>query len=155
MKDRNISKFEFLNQLQKEYISAEIRSKVYPRRKDKAFWKRVMEGKRETIEKISKDNHLPNIFNDQSVYQTIKLGVTGLSGMPDFNYRDEEQRRDLEKRDFDNYFQTGKEFGIRKSNSVQIGYLQSINRVNKIAHLEGAYTREKITCSLDHIYRIL
>lgn len=62
MKSRHINILEYLDILQIEYYQAEFRRSIHHSPKNKAFWKKVMDGKREKIIDISKRSELDNIF---------------------------------------------------------------------------------------------
>lgn len=66
MKSRHINILEFLEQLQLEYYQADFRRSIHHSPKNKAYWKRVMEGKREKILNVSSRSDLDNIFNNEA-----------------------------------------------------------------------------------------
>jgi hypothetical protein len=66
MKSRHLNILDFLDKLQVEYYQADFRRSIHHSPKNKAYWKRVMEGKREKILDISKRSELANIFNDST-----------------------------------------------------------------------------------------
>lgn len=103
-KSRNLNNYEYLQVLQKEYIVAEIRSKIYIKPKDKEYWRRVKFGKKAKIEDISTKNHLPNIFNDNDVQKDIEREVYGSGPLPNFIYSSNENKQELEYLDLQNYF---------------------------------------------------
>lgn len=114
-KTRDLPLLDFFSQLQLEYVVAGLRYRIYKREKDKAFWKdRVMVGKRQKIEDISERNpNLMTIFNSQSEMQRFKDMVYKPWGLPDFYYRDKEQRAELEIKDILNYFAHNQEFLVK------------------------------------------
>ena len=52
-KTRHLSTYEYLQVLQIEYIVAELRKKIYVKKKDKDFYRRVLEGIEKKIKDIS------------------------------------------------------------------------------------------------------
>ena len=54
-KTRNLSVAEYFLVIQKEYLIAEFRKKIYFSKNDKNYYQRVMNGKREKIEMILQD----------------------------------------------------------------------------------------------------
>ena len=65
MKSRHINILDFLEQLQLEYFQADFRRSIHHSPKNKAFWKRVMEWKKEKILDVSSKSDLENIFNNE------------------------------------------------------------------------------------------
>ena len=59
---RSLSVAEYFHVIQREYLMAEFRRKIYFSPKDKRYFSRVMEFKREKIEDIAKRNQLMSIF---------------------------------------------------------------------------------------------
>lgn len=117
-KSRHISLFEFFEQLQLEYLVAELRAKIYTKTKDKRFWKdRVMVGKREKIDDIIGRNvSLVSIFNNDEERKRLSSLIYPDFGLPNFFYRDEEQRLELEIKDFYNYFKKNSEVLVKTDN---------------------------------------
>jgi len=85
-KDRNISTFDFLQALQKEYICLEIRSKIYISRNDKEYFKKLMDKKKSSILAISKKNSLPNIIESEDEYLQVWKQVVPKYGFPNLIY---------------------------------------------------------------------
>lgn len=115
LKTRDLPLLDFLKQLQIEYLVADLRSKIYKRDKDKTFWKdKVMPGKKKKIEDIvARNPDIITIFNSNKELLRIKETIYNQYGIPKFFYRDEEQRKELEIKDFLNYFSYGADFLIR------------------------------------------
>jgi len=66
MKSRHLNILDFLDRLQIEYYQADFRRSIHHSPKNKAYWKRVMDGKREKIIDISRRSDLSNIFDDSN-----------------------------------------------------------------------------------------
>src|SRR5215210_2726524 len=86
-KSRHLSILDFFETLQVEYILADLRHKIYPRLKDKAYWERVKLGKRATIEKLATKNSLPSIFTDKEMLSVFDKKVYRDVSYPLFTYR--------------------------------------------------------------------
>lgn len=112
-KDRDQSLVDFYQSLQKEFVVAELRSKIYFKSKDKKYYKRVMEGKKETITQISERNHLPNIFSNKETHQGIYEEVHNEWGPPNFTYRDKKTKQWMERADKLSYYAINAEFAIK------------------------------------------
>lgn len=104
-KSRKISFMEYFENLQREYIVSELRSKIYPNEKDKKYYiEREMAGKRLKIEDISYRNNLENIFSSPFMKRKFYAEIYPSTGLPNFIYRDESDRKKREKLDIYNYF---------------------------------------------------
>jgi len=118
MKTRDISQLDFYKNIQLEYIQAELRSKIYKRKKDKEFWARVASLKKEKIEDFFLRNNLPNIFNSKSKKVELYYEFYLDGGYPNFFYKNDVQRlgdgnfAGLEQTDFENYYSIGSNVNI-------------------------------------------
>jgi len=103
-KTRNLSVAEYFLQIQKEYLIADFRSKIYFSPKDKAYWKRVCGYKKVRIDKISERNHLHSIFNSEEKLQELRQELFNHCGKPKF---------ELTQEDIKNYYANGNEFSYK------------------------------------------
>lgn len=110
-KSRDLSLLDFLIILQKEYIVAELRRKIY-RSKDNDYYSKLMKGKREKVKDIAKRNNLATIFNDDNTKISMYLKVYGSYGFPTFVYRDAEDKSQRQKKDFYRYYEEHKNVRI-------------------------------------------
>lgn len=153
-KDKNQTIIEFLEALQNEYVVAELRSKIYPKQKDKRYWKdRVMQGKKDKIQQIAERNNLPTIFNDQRVKDTVYFNIYDISGFPKFVYKNDEERQELEDKDFNNYYMHNTEFKIDQNGTI--AYIKNVDSDTEIAKLEVKDTGAVVERDLGEIARIL
>ena len=113
-KTRNLSVAEYFLQLQKEYLTAEFRRKIYFNPKDKAYYQKVMGFKKEKIESIAKRNRLKSIFNDNVTLSEIQRELFTLDGKPKFEMTDIDR---------ENYYATGNEFSYK-------GEIWTLDQVN-------------------------
>lgn len=102
-KTRNLSVAEYFLVIQKEYLIAEFRKKIYFSKNDKNYYQRVMNGKREKIEIISKRNRLDNIFNNSAKMEEMRNELFDRLGKPKF---------EMSQTDIDNYYAIGNEFSF-------------------------------------------
>lgn len=86
MKDRNISNYDFLQALQKEYVCLEIRSKIYTYPKNKEYFKRLMTKKAEAIIVLANRNSLKNILEHRDQYIKVWKSIVPEYGYPNFIY---------------------------------------------------------------------
>lgn len=103
-KTRNLSIFEFLEVLQKEYVCCQLRVKTYTHEKQRLYWHEVGEKKKEKILSISNRYVLPCIFSDPNILKIIEFSIYRNNGYPNFIYRDEEQKVQIQKWDVLNYY---------------------------------------------------
>jgi hypothetical protein len=91
MEQKNLSVVEYYNILQREYLIAEFRSKIYISPNDKRYYKRVMQYKRNKIDDIAKRNNLDSIFTNAILNQECRDSLFEY-GKPLFemNAKDEE-----------------------------------------------------------------
>lgn len=155
-KSRNLPIVQFLDKLQEEYIVAEIRSKIYPKPKDKEYWKsRVMPIKREKIIDIAEKNHLPHIFTNKDLYRNFWHMIIGEGGLPNFSYKDEVQRLELEDKDKLNYFRIGTDIRVVDADwsTPLIGTIRSVDwELDQVQILSGS---RSLTFGFNDIVRIL
>ncbi len=83
---RNINPVEFLEALQKEFICLDIRSKIYPSKGDRIYFRKLLDTKRETILRIAGRNRLDNIFKQSNEYMRVFHEVVPEYGFPNFIY---------------------------------------------------------------------
>lgn len=103
-KTRNLSIFEFLDVLQKEFICCELRFKTYTHERQREYWRETGEKKKEKIQSISQKHNLRNILDDQNIYRIVEFTVLGEFGFPKFIYKDENQKQQIQKWDVLNYY---------------------------------------------------
>lgn len=140
-KTRNLSVAEYFLQLQKEYLVAEFRRKIYFNPKDKAYYQRVMGYKKEKIESIAKRNRLKSVFNDNVTLSEIQRELFTLDGKPKFEMTDI---------DLENYYATGNEFSYK-------GEIWTLDQVNDDGSLTlYSLSREQYeNATQDEVCRIL
>jgi len=127
---RKLSTFEFFQQIQVEFIVAALRAKIYTKAKDKIFWNKVMEGKKQTILEIAERNQLPSLFDDSDLLSFLNKRVYG-EGYPTFTYRDHEQ--ELAQSYFDSlyYYTKGVEVRFRQNGEIVVGKVVSYKPLSK------------------------
>ncbi len=159
-KSRDQKFFEFFITLQKEYIVAEIRKKIYPDASGKEKSEEIMRGKKKKIFDIAMKNSLKTIFPDMqlggmSLYDEdlrIQLygEVYGGFGMPNFIYRDSVQEQRLGWKDKKCYYYLDNDFKTRDGN---IGVLKSVDFDKETCVLSIDGSLEEY--SFDDVSRIL
>lgn len=148
-KSRNLGIYEFYKILQLEAIVAELRAKIYPRIKDKNFWRKVYENKKKTVFDISERNKvngipLPSIFTDGDQYEAYKKEIFGDGGYPKFIYKDKDQEQQQGFYDCINYYAKGSNVACKYLDDIKIGtvkYYQPYSK-NVTVILENGETVE-------------
>jgi len=164
-KSRDLTIFEYFEQLQLEYIVAELRKKIYPSLKDKNYYRRVMQQKEAKIQDIALRNSLPSIFSEgngkykREKYQEIYYE----RGLPNFLYRDEIMRDKFEESDINNYYYEGSEVKVfipkdkEEEEEIVIGSISSVNLDAKLVEVkfETSSGPKYKNFSMENVTRIL
>ena len=103
-KNRNLSVAEYFLIIQKEYLIAEFRKKIYFSKNDKIYYQRVMDGKKNKINDIAKRNRLDSIFNNSEKMEEMRVELFDKLGKPKF---------EMSSTDIENYYASGNEFSYR------------------------------------------
>lgn len=140
-KTRNLSVAEYFLAIQKEYLIAEFRKKIYFNPKDKTYYQRVMNYKAEKINDIASRNRLDSILNNSEKMEEMRDELFNKLGKPKF---------EMNKTDLENYYAVGNDFSFRGD----IWILDQINEDGTLI-LYSAKLQEYETVNKDEICRIL
>lgn len=122
MKNRTLNFNDFFACLQREYLVAELRYKIYMKEKDKEYYlHKEMEGKKKTIESIASRNNFPSIFTDQWLFEKYKSEIYNEWGLPNFIYRSDEDRINRRPSDIISYFHRGVIVNVKTDEGVKPG----------------------------------
>lgn len=122
MKNRTLNFNDFFACLQREYLVAELRYKIYMKVKDKEYYlHKEMEGKKKTIESIASRNNFPSIFTDQWLFEKYKSEIYNEWGLPNFIYRSDEDRTNRRPSDIVSYFHRGVIVNVKTDEGVKQG----------------------------------
>lgn len=102
--NRELSVAEYFIQIQKEYLIAQFRSKIYFSPKNKRYWKKVMGYKAEKIKMIAERNNLNSIFSSTEKMNEFHNRLFSRNGKPMF---------ELTEEDLKNYYTAGNEFSYQ------------------------------------------
>lgn len=100
---RHLSVAEYFQQVQKEYLIADFRRKIYYSPKDKEYWTRVCGYKKSRIDKIAERNKLHSIFNSEEKLNELRHELFDNFGKPKFVMNND---------DNNNYYSRGSEFAF-------------------------------------------
>lgn len=135
-KTRHLSTYEYLQILQTEYIVAELRKKIYVKKKDRDFYKRVLEGKEKKIKDICLRNSLPSLFENDETKAEIYAEVYKAFGYPSFHYKNDEQIQEFKAKDFYYYYYKGSDFRVKVEEDTKVGTLCSVDEENGVVFIK-------------------
>lgn len=158
-KSRDLDIYEFFKILQLEALVGELRSKIYPKIKDKNYWKKYYENKKKIVLDIAERNKvgntpLPSIFTDEGILESLKQEVYGDGGFPKFIYKDKEQEYVQGFYDCVNYYAKGSRVACRYLDEIKIGvvkYYQAHSKTVSVT-LDG---NENVEFEIKNVTRIL
>lgn len=138
IKTRDLSYYKFFDQLQLEYIQAELRKKIYPSLSDKNYYERVMKGKKEKIDDIAIRNSLKSIFTDKETKIEKYQVIYNKMGLPNFIYKNEQDKLINEDKDKKYYYMIGSEVKVKTLNSEEerIGKIDSVSFITSSAIID-------------------
>lgn len=120
--NRNLSAAEYFHAIQREYLIADFRRRIYYSPKDKAYYRRVMDYKAVKINAIAERNNLISILNSETKRKEVHAELFERGWNPKFEMTEIDRK---------NYYSVGNEFSYKGS----IWVLESIseNGVAKIS----------------------
>lgn len=130
-KSRHQSTFEYFEALQLECICADLRSKIYPKIKDKDFWKKTREGKKVTILDIATRNSLPSIFDDDQLEQALRQKIYRQDSYPNFIYKNPNDQMNKEYYDLMYYYNKGAEVRCEIYGEMKVGKIKDYKPFEK------------------------
>lgn len=130
-KSRDISLVDLYSNLQLEYISYFVRSKIYCKDHTENY-KKVCKQKFEKIDIISRKNNLISIFNDVETKLKYINKFLNATGEPNFTYKDDEIRQKMSKWDNFYFFNKGTSVKFVINGEVKLGVITYNNKVDKI-----------------------
>lgn len=151
---RKLSIYEYFETLQVEYLVANLRHRIYPTQKDKAYYQKVMEGKRRTIEEIGERNQLPTIFFDSDKKRAFEEKIYG-QAIPNFYYKDTTQKEYQEYYDLINFYAEGTEVRCEVNDEYSVGVIKKYTPFAKELVVVLKDTQEELSLSLSLVRRIL
>lgn len=153
-KNRTIPFREFYDCLQREYIVADLRSKIYERPKDKEYYIfREMEGKERTIKAIAARNNFPSIFSDETLKKKFESEIYNEWGLPNFIYRSDSDRANRRPKDIVAYFHKGVEVSVKTSEGyIEKGVVLWTDLQNQAAFVKVG--KEKILAPFNSMARM-
>lgn len=140
-KTRHLSIAEYFLQIQKEYLIADFRRRIYFNPKDKSYWGRVCGYKEARINKIANRNKLNSILNSEDKLNELRAELFDHNGKPKW---------DLTPNDIQNYYSNGNEF----CHKGEIYILDQVN-IDGTLTLYSPNKEEYISVNKSEVSRIL
>lgn len=103
-KTRNLSVAEYFLAIQREYLIADFRRKIYFNPHDKSYYTRVMKYKAEKIDEISNRNNLESILTNKEKMSEMRNELFDKNGRPKF---------EMSEIDLLNYYAVGNDFSYK------------------------------------------
>lgn len=123
----SLSVAEYFHVIQREYLMAEFRRKIYFSPKDKRYFSRVMEFKREKIHDIANRNKLTSIFTSPEKMRDVKAELFDPLNRPMFA---------MSPKDWVNYYSVNSDFSYRgevwKLDAVKGDYITLYNERSQV-----------------------
>ena len=102
--NRNLSAAEYFHAIQREYLIADFRRRIYYSPKDKAYYRRVMDYKAAKINSIAERNNLISILNSEDKRKEIHEELFERGWNPKFEMTETDRK---------NYYLVGNEFSYQ------------------------------------------
>ncbi len=157
-KSRHLSIYDFLEILQLEYLTAELRKKIYRKEDDTAYYTKVMKFKKQKILDIAKRNSLPCLFDSEETKYKMYDKIYNKKGYPSFVYRNEEDQLTNELKDKRHYYAKGSEVKVTcENNEIIIGEIYKVNLTKGIIFVKprGESIDEVKPHSKENVMRII
>lgn len=138
-KTRDLSVAEYFIQIQREYLIADFKRKIYFNPKDKAYYSRVMKYKAKRIKEIAERNNLFSILSHDDTLKNLRKELFDENGFPKFP---------MSETELEQYYTEGNSFSF----AGEIYILKELD--NNIATLLSALG-DKIRVEKNKIFRIL
>ena len=154
-KTRHLSIYEFLEILQMEYLTVELRRRIYPKQRDKAYYTKVMSHKKQKIQDIAMRNSLPSLFSSNEVRQLMYQKMFCEKGLPNFIYRNQADEDALSKLDIENYYAKGAEVKVFHESQIIIGEIYEVHLNKKIIFIKPRGSEQMVPYAMDNVTRII
>ena len=139
-KSRNLSKSEYFDAIQREYIIADFKRRFYSKTKDKEYYAKVARFKAEKINDIANRNNLISVLNDEQKYKEVRKTLINELNQPLFEMSDI---------DLLNYYRVGCEFVHER----EVWILKETDMKRAIIYKKDINIQKDV--SIDEIARVL
>lgn len=139
-KSRNLSKSEYFDAIQREYIIADFKRRFYSKTKDKEYYAKVARFKAEKINDIANRNNLISVINDEQKYKEVRKTLINELNQPLFEMSDI---------DLLNYYREGCEFVYER----EVWILKGTDMKSAVIYKKGSNIQKDVP--IDEIARVL
>lgn len=153
--NKKLNIYEYLEQLQVEYVSIDLRRRLYNREHDRNYWAKMGEYKKIKIQEIANKNQLPTIFNDQDVFRKTEEKVYVGKSFPMFFYKNIETENRLKPWDHFHYYRINSPFRVELFGQQLIAEIKEYKLFESTAKFKILATDEIIEINLENAFRIL
>ncbi len=151
--NKKLSPYEYFVQLQLEYLSIAIRSKILFTKVNKNYWEDIRVKKKIKIEEFAQLNHLITIFSDFQLREEIE-NMFYKNGIPNFTYRDEAHEAKQKPFDLVSYYQVGEKISfITDAGSQAFGKITNYQLGTKFIEVE--FEQKRFPIQIENCKRIL
>lgn len=119
--ERKLSTYQYFEILQVEWLVADLRCRIYSDDKDRTYWNKVREGKKAKINNIADKNRLPTIFTDEELKRDLENRIFNDYSYPNFHYKDENQKKSQGYWDLLHYYSKDTEVRYELLGEVKVG----------------------------------
>lgn len=155
LKSRHLSIFELFEVLQLEYMTAELRKRIYPKLSDKSYYMKVMSFKKDKVIDIATRNNLSSIFSSKDEKRNLYNKFYNEKGLPNFVYRNEYDREKLALQDRAHYYVKGTEVKVHVDDKIIIGEIYEVNFSKSIIFIKPRGEEEVKPYPIGNITRII
>ena len=141
-KSRNISLADLYSNLQLEFISYFVRSKIYCKN-FAVNYQKICRQKKEKIEKISTRNSLPSIFNNPDIKQRYLDKFFEGNNSPNFAYKDDEIRDKMERWDKFYFYSKGVSVSYKDGDDTILGVISFNDKSLSIVKVDDEFGNQK------------
>ena len=139
-KSRNLSKSEYFDAIQREYIIADFKRRFYNKTKDKEYYAKVAKFKAEKINDIANRNNLISVINDEQKYKEVRKTLINELNQPLFEMSDIDTL---------NYYREGCEFVHER----EVWILEKVDVKMAVIRKKDSDIQKDV--SIDEIARVL
>lgn len=152
-KSRHLSIYQFFEILQIEWLVADLRTRIAVKAKDKEYWNRVKDGKRQTLENIANRNQLPTILTDSDLRSSLEQRIYNVKTHPNFHYKDENNKQLQGYWDLQHYYKIGAEVRFEQFGEIRIGTVAQFNPLER--YVTVLYEGKNLKLPISEVCRIL
>lgn len=153
--DRKLTTYQYFEILQVEWLVADLRCRIYRDEKDRAYWHRVREGKQVKIENIANKNRLPTILTDEELKRDLEKRIYNDYTYPNFHYKDENHKKTQGYWDLLHYYAKDVEVRYESYGDAKVGQVVDYTPFDKEIRIKDVKSGNIETVAVNTVVRIL